>query len=361
MGIEMDYQYGINNLLDNCLGLKSGSNVLIIHAENTFFKKEVVEKLTTEILKRGCFLDFFAPGNIASPEEIPTDFFNKAQKADYTIFFDPLGGMLRFIQLPGAGSFCMTFIADNECLKSMFCTVNHADMVGMMQHIQKDLDTASQWRITCPAGTFLESATVAPIASGVSGDGFSLKQFPMGSHRPMLTSKMSGTLAIKWLVSTGVHKIEPFGLELENHVIAHIDNGKIVKLEGADKDVNQVLQRYQVAGENCKNKDEVMLINSWHAGIHPYSYHHEKAADDYEKWITLAHHNPRMVHFHSCGDFNPGEIAIPVIDSDIFLDGEKIYHAGSIDPKYTKNLRNFVSTDNLQSITNVEPLTTIGV
>jgi hypothetical protein len=319
---------GLANLLDNCLQVRPGQSVLVIHGSDCFYDDDVITLFEAECRHRGLVVASHRTLPVTRPEEMSPKLVKLMQSTDFTVFFHSLGGMLRFVSIPDAGTLCMTFAATLEVLGSGFCTLDQRLMMDLMKNVQARMDQSKEWRITCPLGTDLRSPVVAPMSGGASGDGFTLRQFPIGSHRPMLASQMSGRLMIKWLLSTGVHRVDPFGIELTAPVCAHVTNGRITEFTGAEHDVARVKARYAQMGVHNANPDETLVLNSWHAGIHPQGYCDTPVQADFERWITLAHHNPRMVHFHSCGDFNPGEIALPVIDPTISFDGEDLWRGG---------------------------------
>lgn len=321
---------GIANLLDNCLKAGPGASVLVIHGPDCFYDDAAVRAFEAEARHRGLIVLSHQVPPISCPEEVPPSLIKAMQSADFTVFFHSLGGMLRFISIPNAGTLCMTFAPSLATFGADFCTLDHRLMQALMKALQARLDDSSAWRITCPLGTDLQSPTAPPMSGGVTGDGFSLLQFPIGSHRPMLAHKMNGKLMIKWLVSTGVHRVDPFGITLSEPVCAHVQDGRITGFTGQPHDVERVRRRYAQMGQHNANKDETMVLNSWHAGIHPYGFCDTPLESNVEKWITMAHHNPRMVHFHSCGDFNPGEIVLPIVDPTISLDGVDYWRDGQM-------------------------------
>lgn len=333
---------GLANLLDHCLQAQPGQSVLVLHGPDCFYNDDVVALFKAECAHRGLVVATHTVLPINRPEEIQPSLIRLMQGTDYTVFFHSLGGMLRFVKIPDAGTLCMTFAPSLEVLGSEFCTLDQRLMMDLMRSVQARMDAAKSWRITCPLGTDLSSPVIAPMSGGVTGDGFTLRQFPIGSHRPMLAAQMNGRLMIRWLVSTGVHRVDPFGLELSEPVCAHITQGRITQFTGQPHDVERVEARYRQMSVHNANQDENFVLNSWHAGIHPQGYCDTPAIADYELWITQAHHNPRMVHFHSCGDFNPGEIALPIIDPTITFDGEDLWKQGQFTYLQTPEVRELV-------------------
>jgi hypothetical protein len=72
-------------------------------------------------------------------------------------------------------------------------------------------------------------------------------------------------------------------------------------------------------------------VHSWHAGIHPACAFRQPAATHFERWSGGAFGNPRLLHFHTCGAYAPGEICWNIVDPTIEVDGRAIWRAGRID------------------------------
>ncbi len=72
------------------------------------------------------------------------------------------------------------------------------------------------------------------------------------------------------------------------------------------------------------------IVHSWHAGIHPGCAFAGSAHDSYERWSGSAFGNPRILHFHTCGAYAPGEICWNIVDPTVVVDGAVIWDAGRI-------------------------------
>ena len=70
------------------------------------------------------------------------------------------------------------------------------------------------------------------------------------------------------------------------------------------------------------------FVHSWHAGIHPGCGYYWDMRENYEKWGGTAFGNPRLLHFHTCGTYAPGEISWNVIDPSIEIDGVTYWDKG---------------------------------
>ena len=71
------------------------------------------------------------------------------------------------------------------------------------------------------------------------------------------------------------------------------------------------------------------FVHSWHAGIHPGCGYPWDARANYERWGGAAFGNPRILHFHTCGAYAPGEISLNVIDPTVEADGVAYWEQGT--------------------------------
>jgi hypothetical protein len=74
-------------------------------------------------------------------------------------------------------------------------------------------------------------------------------------------------------------------------------------------------------------------VHSWHAGIHPGCEYLRPAGEHMERWSGSAFGNPRILHFHTCGDYPPGEISLNVLDPTVRLDGVAVWDNGVLHPE----------------------------
>jgi hypothetical protein len=133
------------------------------------------------------------------------------------------------------------------------------------------------------------------------------------------------------LCGTGSRYYRPFGMRLDRPLVAVIAGGRLLRWEGDATDVARAQAHYDhVAGLYGLDGG---IVHSWHAGIHPGCAYPGSAHDNYERWSGSAFGNPRLLHFHTCGAYAPGEICWNVIDPTIEADGSVIYAAGRIRPE----------------------------
>ena len=54
------------------------------------------------------------------------------------------------------------------------------------------------------------------------------------------------------------------------------------------------------------------------------------AQDNPDRWSNTAFPNPRILHFHTCGAYPPGEICWMVFDPLITVDGAALWDRGQL-------------------------------
>jgi len=324
---------GIDNLLTHCMNVQAGQDVVIIYDPMGYFSRTLVDAVASRVTSMHAQPHILETSRIDSGDNMPPFLLKAMETAHHTLFFHSLGSMLRFVPVGGNGTLTISFIVDDESMHSTFSTMHHGAMQNMTRLLHESLTEAKRWRITCPLGTDLSS--VAEFEAGKAptstGDGFTLQTFPIGSHRPFLCRSMQGTLAVTRLISSGVHAHNPVGLTLNSPVLAEVKDGIMVDFDGDAETVRQVRDHYDMVGDTYGYDGDRHLISSWHAGTHPQGYCTYDDVSDYERWLLIAHNNPRMAHFHSCGDFNPGEVTLPIIDPTIEFDGDPLWNNGKLE------------------------------
>jgi hypothetical protein len=133
------------------------------------------------------------------------------------------------------------------------------------------------------------------------------------------------------LAGTGSRYYEPYGLRIDEPVFAIVEGNRLVGWEGPASIVARVrahyadiAARFGIAGD---------FVHSWHAGIHPGCAYQGDALDNLERWSGSAFGNPRLLHFHTCGAYAPGEICWNVVDATVLIDGVAIWQNGRLHPE----------------------------
>ena len=78
-------------------------------------------------------------------------------------------------------------------------------------------------------------------------------------------------------------------------------------------------------------------VHSWHAGIHPGCIFPSDARHNLLRWSGSAFGNPRVLHFHTCGEYAPGEISWTIIDPTIYVDDVPVWENGDLYPERLPN------------------------
>jgi hypothetical protein len=130
---------------------------------------------------------------------------------------------------------------------------------------------------------------------------------------------------LQWLVSSANHDIGD-GLRLDQPIVAEVRGGRVVDFTGRSLDVTAAQRFLENAGRLTKK--DPYILSSWHAGINPQAFTAWPDVSDLARWQTLAHNNPRTLHFHIVGETTPGEISLPLIDPIVTLDGDTVWDRG---------------------------------
>lgn len=329
-----DLQKGAQNLLLGCVGLERGEELLLVREDIRlgFYDAAAGDAVAAEARRLGARVhSLWTAAPIAGPEDFPEVVAGAMERADHTIFFSRIGDQVRFSSLPEGGSCTMTYVLDAEYLASDFCTLPHALMEEVLRRLEAELERAGRWRITCPLGTDVSGSLAPPASDGTDATDFTtdftLKLFPLAIFRPLSCADMSGRVVLaNWLMATGTHRYKPDYLPLEQPVTAVIEAGRIAGFEGDPASVARVRDHYAFVAETFAIDPAV--VHSWHVGIHPKAYYAGAASDNVERWGNVTFASPRYLHFHTCGEYAPGEIAWSLIDPTVTLDGTPYWQDG---------------------------------
>jgi hypothetical protein len=195
--------------------------------------------------------------------------------------------------------------------------------------VNSSLATAKEIRVTCPLGTDFGG----PCADyfNEAGD-VTVARFPMSVFTPAPAGNFTGKIAQRgFLVGTGSQYYDPYGCELQGTLMVHFEGHQITDFEGLQKDVAAAKAHYAHVAE-IFDIDKT-FVHSWHAGIHPGCEYKQSASASFERWSGGAFGNPRLLHFHTCGAYAPGEISLNVLDPTITIDGVKVWDNGRLYPE----------------------------
>ncbi|MGI9303156.1 MAG: hypothetical protein ACR2RB_10670, partial [Gammaproteobacteria bacterium] len=234
----------------------------------------------------------------------------------------------RFTRLHGSGTKTICYALDADFLGSEFCTVPHDLMQAVLDALLGEMDQAREWRITCPLGTDLKGTFQNNGPRRKVGDNaFTLRTFPIVIFPPVPCDTMNGRAVIThWLMATSNRYYEPSTLMLDQPVTVLVENGRIVDFEGDAVTVANVRKHYKHVASLFDI--EPFVVHSWHAGINPMTYYPGPAIGNIERWGAVAFGSPRYTHFHTCGDYPPGEIAWAMFDTTICIDARERWRGG---------------------------------
>jgi len=159
----------------------------------------------------------------------------------------------------------------------------------------------------------------------------SVKRFPQLVPRPIPATGFRGKVVLsRFLLGTGSRYYEPYYLTLPQDVVACVEGNKITHFEGDADQVERVVNHYQHISSQFDI--EPWYVDSWHAGIHPACHFDTNAETDILRWSGTAFGNPRLLHFHTCGEYAPGEISWNIVDPTIYLDNVPVWENGQLYP-----------------------------
>jgi hypothetical protein len=316
----------IDNLLLHCAKIKPAQRVLFINeTDSPSVDRATVEAIAARARELGAEVSTIWASRVPGPDEIPEHIVAGISASDVTIISHNLGGLLRLRPIPGNGIAVHNYAGTDAILDSDWTRVPYELWEFVGGAIAGDLKQRTSWHITCPRGTDIRGTVPADNLKNAYPNVFSTRTFPIGTHQPFSASTANGTLALQWLVSSANHDIGD-GIKLDRPVVAEVRNGRIVDVSGRPADTS-VARRFLENAGRLTNNDPYRL-SSWHAGTNPQAFTAWSDVSHLARWQTLAHNNPRTLHFHVVGEATPGEISLPLIDPIVTLDGDTLWDRG---------------------------------
>jgi hypothetical protein len=324
-----DLHAGIGNLLEHCAGVQSGESLLVVHEDPDLgwydaqspiavANKARTMGLTTTLLEVG------APGL-----QKDTNLLQQISNHDCTIFFARVGDQDRFDDNAGQERSVMVYARDASSLSSSFGRVHHRAMIEFKEAVNDVVLNAGRVTITCPLGTDY-SGNVSAVVRDNDID-VTVKRFPLGVPQPVPAGGFSGRVALaRYLTPTGSLPYLPASCRIDGTVMAMVEKGRITGFEGSNEAVSAVRNHYdQVSRQLGVEAD---CVHSWHAGIHPGSAYLRAVEDNPDHWSNNVFTHPRFLHFHTCGNYAPGEICWMVLDPTIIVDDTSLWDNGKMMP-----------------------------
>lgn len=321
---------GARNLLENCAGLRAGDHLLILSEDPStgFYDPKLAPALAGVAESLGitvCQREVPFSPRACLP---PPDLMDQMRAADRTLFLSRIGDQLRFHAGLADIHPVVSYALDCEMLASGFGRAHHAAFVALKDVLNAALAAAREIRVTCPLGTdFSGPGARFPATHGE----VTVARFPLSVFSPVPAAGFSGRIAqAGFLTGTGSTYYSPYTLPLDGVLVFKFDGNRLTGFEGQPQDAAAAHAHYTSVGGALGI--DPFALHSWHAGLHPGCAYRHNASRDVERWGCGAFGNPRVLHFHSCGNYAPGEISINVIDPTIRLDGTAVWQDGRLYP-----------------------------
>ncbi len=326
---------GSHNILVNCAELSKGDELLILAEDPSlgWYDSDVsyaVEKAAKDLGINTTLKKVSEPKNDSTSE-----LSQMIDKYDCTIFFARIGDQDRFETKFFKSKRIMSYVRNNKSLASSFGGVNHKAMIEMKEAINLIFIHSENIEITCPLGTNISGKMNYQGLQSINDVG--VRRFPLVVPMPISASTFSGNVSLsKYITSTGSKVYEPASIKLNEPVNAEVKNGKIIKFSGKQNVVNSVQDHYENISSTFNL--EKNIIHSWHAGMHPGVKYEKPISENPDQWSNTIFASPRYLHFHTCGNYAPGEICWMVKNSTVKVDGLKLWDSGIL------NINNFKET-----------------
>ena len=319
-------QSAAENLLRQCGDVSAGDRVLIVRepAHERFYGARTAEHVFEVALRLGLRADQCVVDFVPEATDLPHDLIKAMQQVDLTVFFARIGDQSRFMDMPAGARAVVSYALDDQALASPFGTADHQFFLRLQRLVEQALSDA-EIRVTCPLGTELQGRT----KHAASGQDVSIRRFPMLMPAPVPADTFSGRVApCGFLAGTGSRYYDPYGVSFDGPVMADVSEGRLTGFQGAVADVARANAHYDFV--SARFGIDRNAVHSWHAGIHPACRFRGAAQDDLMRWSGSAFGNPRLLHFHTCGAYAPGEICWSVLDPTVTVGGVALWDHGRL-------------------------------
>ena len=327
---QADLHEGIVNMLAACGGCVPGETVLIVHEGDvdTFYDPGLAAAVENVARAMGLIPTVRHVPFRPEVEALEPELESAVQAADCTIFLARLGDQIRFRPNRSSGRQVISYALDRAQMASAFGRMPHATMAALKRLVDEAVFGAQEIRVTCPEGTDFRG-TPGPKAG--EGGEVTLRRFPLSIFTPVPAAGFSGRIAqVGFLTGTGSRYYTPYGCALAAPVLLRFEGNRLPGFEGAATDVAAAEAHYDFVGGRFGI--DARHVHSWHAGIHPGCAYDLPAAANFERWSGGAFGNPRVLHFHTRGDYPPGEISVNLLDPTVLIDGVPVWEDGRLHP-----------------------------
>jgi len=357
--ISADIERGVRNLLDACAQAQSGERLLIVEEQPAlgFYGNGLGDAVALCAVQTGLRVERRQTPFSAEIDAMPADLDHALRTSDHVLFLARIGDQLRFTAMPGNARPIVSYVLDKDALASPFAGACYRSFLALKYALDRLVAGARHIRITCPLGTDY-AGYVKPQETPPAD--VTIKRFPIAVFSPVMCENFAGTVAVMHcLAGTGSRYYEPYGVRLDAPVFAHVDGHRVVGWDGPDDAVRRVTAHYDlVAGRFGIERD---FVHSWHAGIHPGCTYQDSAFDNLERWSGSAFGNPRLLHFHTCGAYAPGEICWNVVDATVAIDDVPVWESGKLHPERFPEGREILARSDELSALFASPRRDIGL
>jgi hypothetical protein len=338
-----DRNAGAKNLILNCAEMTTGMSLLIIHEEFElgYYGRGIVEDVEKTARELNLVVECLeVPFNPVVTDPGP-ELSATMNRFDRVLFLARLGDQIRFRPSGGENYSIMSYALDQDMLGSRFGIADYNAFVTLKDLTNDALSNAQEIHVTCPAGTdFRGPGAVFPKENAET----TVKRFPLSVFTPVPNEGFSGRVAQRgFLCGTGSQVYDPPACEIKDTLFIHFEDNRIIRFEGSDADVASAERHYHHVA-NLFDLDW-NWIHSWHAGIHPGCAYTQPASQYIDRWANGAFGNPRILHFHTCGRYPPGEICWNILDPTVTLDGVPVWEKGRLHPDRISGGRELLDND----------------
>ncbi len=317
---------GVQNLLVNCAAAKAADRLLIAYEseEFGFYDRDLRYDVAAGARNMGIDVTLFDVGFDPVRSKLPLDLEAQLAQFDVVIFLSRLGDQLRFSDMPPGPKFVVCFAFNSTLLGSSFGCADYRAFCRAKALVDRNVINAGRIVVTCPKGTYVTGQVPAGVTEA---EDTTSARFPMSVFSPVPADLFSGRVALGgFLTGTGSRYYTDYTVEFDGPIFALLEAGKLTGFEGSQSDVALATAHYDRV--SAKFGIDRNVVHSWHAGIHPGCGFPWDMRENYERWGGAAFGNPRVLHFHTCGAYAPGEISWNVFDPTIEIDGLKVWESG---------------------------------
>ena len=156
-----------------------------------------------------------------------------------------------------------------------------------------------------------------------------MQLFPVTTFKPVPCNAANGSVALsRWLMPGAAAKVDPAIVEFSDVVHAVVNDGELTDLKGNAESVQRINNHYDLVSKTLGIRRN--RIHSWHAGMNPRTFFHGNANTELDEWSAISFASPRYLHFHTCGDIPPGEIAWSIFNPSVWIDDELYWQNGEL-------------------------------